>query len=46
MTDLRPRRAEHLSQRFVTYLGHDTLGLAFFPIVGEQQKNTSQTLLR
>jgi hypothetical protein len=44
-SDMRPRRTDHLRQRFMTYLGHNTRRLAFLFVAGEQQKDTSQSFL-
>src|SRR6266404_4544624 len=40
-----PRRADHLRQSFLTYLRYDWLGLAFFTVAREQEKNASETPL-
>jgi len=35
-----PRRTHHLRQRFMAYLGKNTLGLAILSVAGKQSKNT------
>ena len=41
----RASGADHICQGFLADFWNDRLGLAFFPNVGEQQKNPGQPLL-
>ena len=44
-TDTGARGADHLGEHFLTDLWNDRLRLTFFPILGQQQKDSRQLLL-